>query len=207
MKSQFCRKCGHPIFLDTDTYCPYCGHRISGSKTVSKKARSIHFKHAGIKRMSALIVVWLSWVVIWYLCTAWGMGSYIPGLDIADLGPPQPTLWFADHTLGFLIWFGLTGLIMAWPLSRYDDDEILLGISYVGALIIGILNSWVIFLIFAAREWSLGGFLEALLGMIIAHIIFIGFITSIGMAIFGIGVVLIWAVVSAILLAIIDNLL
>lgn len=141
------------------------------------------------------LFAWSSWLVVWYVCLHWGFGSFIPGVlpPMTEAAAPMPQQWYVQNSLGFLIWIGLTGLILAWLMSSNGYDSYMdMAPSGVLAIVLGILNAWISYIVFVAHGWNLGEMVVALLVIVFAHMILVGFFASISMAIFGIVVALIW---------------
>lgn len=143
-------------------------------------------------RIVFTLLAWGSWVLVWYACLYWGFNSYIPGLliDIADMAAPAPQSWLLNNSMGFLIWFGLVGLIITLPFDWREIESVFLA-GFL-AVIASIITAWVSYLVYVAHSWNLGDLFASLFVMIFAHMLLIGFIASIGMALFGIGVATIW---------------
>ena len=137
-------------------------------------------------------LAWGSWVLVWYACLYWGLHSYIPSLliDIADMAAPIPQSWLLNNSMGFLVWFSLVGLIVVLPFDWHGTESIIAAGFLAG--IASIITAWVSYLVYIAHGWNLGEIITSLFVMILAHMLLIGFIASIGMALFGIGVAIIW---------------
>jgi len=143
-------------------------------------------------RILLTFLAWGSWVLVWYVCLYWGFKSYIPSLlvDITVMAAPVPQSWLLDHTMGFLIWFGLTGLIVVLPFD-WRELESVIGAGFLAG-IVSIVTAWVSYLVYVSHGWNIGEIFVSLMVMILAHLLLIGFIASIGMALFGIGVTIVW---------------
>lgn len=143
-------------------------------------------------RIVFTFLAWGSWVLVWYACLYWGFKSYIPGLliDIADMAAPAPQSWLLNNTMGFLVWFGLVGLIVSLPFDWSGIESVVAAGFFAG--VVSIITAWVSYLVYIAHGWNLGELFTSLFVMILAHMLLIGFIASIGMALFGIGVAVVW---------------
>ena len=143
-------------------------------------------------RATLTLLALVSWVLVWYVCLYWGFEWYIPGLllDITDLAAPLPQSWLLDNTVGFLICFILSGLIVVLPFDWHTSESVV-GAGFLAG-IVSIVVAWVSYLVYVAHGWNLGELFTSLMVMILAHMLLVGFVASIGMAIFGIGVTIIW---------------
>lgn len=159
-------------------------------------SRRIPSKSVSTSKISLRIFAWLSWLVVWYTCLYWGFESYIPELfrPITEVAAPMPHSWFAENTPGYLIWISLTGFFVAWSVGLEAENSPFLVVLQGGivAVIISVLSAWMSYLVYVAHGWNLNDLAGALFVMILAHLILVGFFASIGMAVFGIGVAVIW---------------
>jgi hypothetical protein len=143
-------------------------------------------------RIVLTLLAWGSWVLIWYVCLYWGFESYIPGLsiDVADMAVPAPQSWLLDNTMEFLIWVGLVGLVVVLPFDWRKVESVISASFWAGG--VSIVTAWVSYLAYMAHGWNIYELFVSLVVIIVAHILLIGFIVSIGMALFGIGVAIVW---------------